>query len=73
MSKKPTHAELKRIHTIAHKCYGYDLSPNRVIDICRLINGETVHEQDVPKHIMRAIANMHIQLLPYWGQNGKPV
>lgn len=61
--KEPiTERELVRIKHIAHGAYGWKLTDNRALDVCRLVRGLPVlHESWPPRQVMRHIAQDHLE------------
>lgn len=66
MNPKPDLDELRRMGKIAHKCYGYKLTPNQLLDIWKWLRGLPVEFAEwPPAHVMKAIGAMHRELWEY--------
>lgn len=66
MNPKPSLDEFNRMAKIAHKCYGYILTPNQLLDIWKWLRGLPVEFTGQPApYIMKNIGRMHRELWEY--------
>lgn len=65
MNPRPDLDEFKRMGKIAHKCYGYILTPNQLLEIWKYLRGLPHDFEKWPApYVMRNIGDMHREL---WG------